>query len=288
MNQKMFVWAGRKYFVSIRFLMNILVCVKQVPDMESLTVSEDDKGRADLDEATAYHMNQCDDCAVEAAIQIRETFSSARPVRVDVITVGPDRTIDVLRRAVGMGAQCGIHLKSQGDTDIGPEAVAAGIARYVRSHTYDLILTGSMSEDGMHGQVGPRLAGHLGWPCAIHVVGMQYDDAGGNIVVEKEIESGMRVKLKIRLPAVLAVQSGIHRPRYPSLSNLLRANRQTMASIALSTSQDVATIPECLGVFIPQRSRSGTVLEGATEEKAGKLITILRKKAFLTDDVQPL
>jgi electron transfer flavoprotein beta subunit len=268
--------------------MNILVCVKQVPDMESLTVTEDANGRADLDAATAFHMNQCDECAVEAAIQIRETFSSTRTVRVDAITAGPDRAIDVVRRAVGMGAQSGIHLRCPEDADAGPEVVAAGIARYARSHTYDLILAGSMSEDGMHGQVGPRLAGHLDWPCAIHVVHMDYDHAGGCVFVEKEIEGGMRVKLKIRLPAVLAIQSGINRPRYPSLSNILRANRQTMESVELQTDSAVASSPECREIFIPRRSRAGTVLEGSSAEKAGKLITLLRKKAFLSDHAQPL
>jgi electron transfer flavoprotein beta subunit len=267
--------------------MNILVCVKQVPDMESLTVTEGAKGQALLDEATAFHMNLCDQCAVEEAIQIREKFSSVRPVRIDAITVGPDRTLDVVRRAIGMGAQSGIHLRSHADMDAGPEVVAAGIAHHVRPQTYDLILTGSMSEDGMHGQVGPRLAAQLGWPCAIHVVRMQHDDADRSVEVEKEIEGGMRVKLKIRLPAVLAVQSGINRPRYPSLSNLLRANRQTMDEIELNTGPAVAAAPECRGIFIPRRTRTGTVLEGSAEEKAGQLVTILREKAYLPDHVQP-
>jgi electron transfer flavoprotein beta subunit len=266
--------------------MNILVCVKQVPDMESLTVTGGDQGRANLDEATAFHMNLCDACAVEAAIQIREQCSTIRPVHIAAITVGPARTLDVVRRAVGMGAQSGIHLRFPDGKDAGPEVVAAGIAHHVRPHTYDLVLTGSMSEDGMHGQVGPRLAAHLDWPCAIHVVRMQYDEAHRSVEVEKEIERGTRVKLKIRLPAVLAVQSGINRPRYPSLSNLLRANGQTMEEIELDTGPAVAAVPESRGIFMPRRSRAGTILEGSAEEKAGKLITILRKKAFLPDHVQ--
>jgi electron transfer flavoprotein beta subunit len=261
--------------------MKILVCIKQVPDVDALTVFETADGRANMEEAAAFHMNRYDECAVEAAIRIREEFSPAADVFVDALTAGPDRTLAVIRRAIGMGAQAGIHLRSGEDTAGDPAAVAAGIARYARPESYDLILTGTLSEDGMHGQVGPRLAAHLDWPCAIDVVGMELDPDRGVVRIEKEVENGIRRKLELRLPAVLALQSGINRPRYPSLSNLLRANRQPVHTVDLAAGDSASSVdPLYTGIFMPRRVRAGKVLEGTPEEKARALTTILRERAF--------
>ncbi|WP_419662983.1 EtfB7: electron transfer flavoprotein, subunit beta [Desulfosarcina variabilis str. Montpellier] len=262
--------------------MNILVCVKQVADMDALTVSETAGGRATMDEPTSFHMNRYDEYALEAALQIQEGFALTQPVRIDALTAGPDRCFDVIKRAVGMGAQAGIHLRPRVDADPDPAAVAAGIARYAQSTHYELILTGSMSEDGMHGQVGPRLAAHLNWPCATTVVSLQLDPARCAVTIEKEIEKGARLQLKLRLPAVLSLQSGINQPRYPSLSNLLRANRQPVHSLPLEGDQPGAPVPRSMGMVMPRRSRSGRMLEGTPEEKAAALATILRERAFLS------
>ena len=262
--------------------MNILVCVKQVPDMDALTVSEIAGGRVTMDEPAGFHMNRYDEYALEAALQIQEVFSPMRPVRIDALTAGPDRSLDVIKRAVGMGIQVGIHLRSRVDADSDPATVAAGIARYAQSRAYDLILTGSMSEDGMHAQVGPRLAAHLNWPCATTVVRLRLDPADGTVRIEKEIEKGARLQLKLRLPAVLSLQSGINRPRYPSLSNLLRANRQPVHNLPLEGDQPGGPAPRSMGMFMPRRSRSGRMLDGTPEEKAAALATILHEKAFLS------
>ena len=130
------------------------------------------------------------------------------------------------------------------------------------------------------------MAACLNLPCAIHVVRMELDIAHGSVVVEKEIESGRRMKLRLQLPAVLAVQSGINRPRYPSLSNLLRANRQKVETIPMNAGSTTASIPSFMGTFMPQRSRTGNVLKGTAEEKAETLIAILQDKAFFIRSCQ--
>ena len=101
------------------------------------------------------------------------------------------------------------------------------------------------------------------------------------VYVEREIEGGSRAALKLPLPAVLTIQSGINTPRYPSLSNLLRANRQKLEKIqARELAKSVS--PEVLDrIAYPQKTRTGTVLKGTAEEKASQLRRILREKALL-------
>ena len=258
--------------------MNILVCVKQVPDVEQITVTEDRDGSAVLGEFAGFHMNRYDEFAVEAAVRLKEATDT---VRVDALAVGPEPARDVVKRAIGMGADRGVHLQTADGKDTGPAAVADRIARYAGQKPYALILFGSMSEDGMHGQVGPMTSACLERPCATQVIALKIADDETAVSVEREVEGGARERVHLKLPAVLSLQPGINRPRYPSLSNLLRASRQKMEIISADGLGRVCDPVAYAGAMLPPRTRAGTVLEGTLQEKAGRFITILREKAFL-------
>lgn len=256
--------------------MRILVCVKQVTDPESITVTEAPGGC--IVSEGELRMNRFDEFAVEAAVRIKESGAAAA---VDVLTLGPAEAVAVIQRSVGMGADRGVHLlAAEGDAS-SPGAAARRIARFAKCRTYDLILTGSMSEDGMSGQVGPMIAGYLTRPCATQVISIMPDMARAAVAIQREVEGGVRERLFIRLPAVLAVQPGIHRPRYPSLSNLLRANRQKAETVEADEAETVPDPVRCIRAGLPPRTRSATVLSGTAEEKADRLLAILRAKAFL-------
>jgi electron transfer flavoprotein beta subunit len=258
--------------------MQILVCVKQVPDIDQIAVTPGKDGRAFLAPFSEYRMNRYDEFAVEAALRIAEEGGLAAPVQIDVVTVGPQRSHEVLRRALGMGAHHGIHLQCPEDRYLGPSTVAAAIAGYAGTKGYDLVLCGCMSEDGMHAQVGPLVAGYLRWPCAIQAVGLQVADA---VLVAKEVEGGGRERLRLHLPAVVAVQSGLNRPRYPALSKLLRANNQTLETIALAAMGLSPAEARFKGATLPQRARAGRVLEGTPREKAEALLVHLKERALV-------
>jgi electron transfer flavoprotein beta subunit len=262
--------------------MQILVCVKQVPDIDQVHVIQGPDGRVRLAPISEYRMNRYDEFAVEAALNIEAAGGLATPVGIDVITVGPPRAQEVLRRALGMGAHEGIHLESALDPYLGPGTIAAGIARYAGNHDdYDLVLCGCMSEDGMHAQVGPLVAGHLGWPCAIQAVRLQVAETADAVTVEKEVEGGGREHLRLQLPAVVAVQSGINRPRYPALSKLLRANTRTLKTITLNDLGSLAAEARLVRLGLPERARAGRVLAGTSEEKAEALLAALKEKALI-------
>lgn len=258
--------------------MNILVCIKQVPDLEQMTIESHGVAEVRLGDAAEMRMNRFDEFAVEAALQLKESLPE---VHIDALSVGPETAQAVVKRAIGMGADQGVLLDTGDRTAPGPAEVARRIARYAAAKPYDLILTGSWSEDGMNGQVGPMAAALLDLPCATQVMALQLADDQRSAAVEREVEGGAREQLHLRLPVLLALQSGINRPRYPSLSNLLRANRQPVDVIHDDPGQPGADPVVCLGLMRPPRNRAGRVLEGGLQEKAETFLALLREKAFL-------
>ncbi len=258
--------------------MNLLVCVKQVPDLEQMAVHCGSDGVPVIGEPSEFRMNRFDEFAVEAAVQLKETLAE---VHIDALSVGPEAALAVIKRAIGMGADQGGLLDTGDRADPGPYEVARRIARYAAPKRYDLILTGSWSEDGMNGQVGPMTAALLELPCATQVMALQLADDRRSVAVEREVEGGAREQLQLRLPALLAVQSGINRPRYPSLSNLLRANRQPVEIIPGDAGEKTIDPVVGLGLMQPPRHRSGRVLEGSLEEKAAAFLALLKEKAFI-------
>ena len=145
--------------------MKLLVCVKQIPDPDAPAGVNADGRWVEID-GGAFVMNRFDCFALEEALRIREEIPETR---IDVVSVGPERVETVLRRALGMGADHGIHILTECDGYLSPFATATWIAAHVRACHYDLILTGIMSGDDMNGQVGPLIAEMLHLPCATSV-----------------------------------------------------------------------------------------------------------------------
>jgi len=258
--------------------MNILVCVKQIPETESF-VKIDDSGRwVQVDPSTAFRMNPFDEFAVEEALLIKETLSGTQ---IDALTVGPTRSAWVVRRAMGMGVDYGIHILVEDEGYLSPFVVAGWIAAYAQRRDYDLILTGAMAEDDQEGQVGPILAESLSLPCATSTIFEKLSPDQETVYVEREMEGGYRDILELQLPAVLTIQTGINRPRYPSLSNLLRAKKQRLQTIKTEALEQPEPRQSLLRLLTPQKSRSAHVLEGTREEKAAHLLQILRDKSIM-------
>ena len=258
--------------------MKILVCIKQVPDPE-MPVRVDERGRVARPEGDPkYWMNHADEFAVEEAILIKEAGFGKT---VEALTVGPGHATQVLERAMGMGADNGVHILLQEKDFLSPLNIASYIAAYALNKDYDLILTGVMGEDHMQGQVGAMLAELLGFPCATSVIFEKIRDEREAVYVEREIEGGFRSALELDLPAVLTVQTGINKPRYPTLSNLLRAKKQkalVVESHILGATEDRERV---VRACYPDKSRVGLMLEGSGKNKAKRLLEILEKEALI-------
>lgn len=158
--------------------------------------------------------------------------------------------------------------------------MASWLAAWASPRGYDLILTGAMSQDAMQGQVGPLLAGMLGLNWATLAVDMRLA-APGRLYVEREGEAGRRQCLELDLPALVSVQASPRRPRYPSLSNPLKAKASPPETINTAELPAPVLRQELLGLAQPQRRRAGRLLTGSLEEQAQELCAILAGQGLI-------
>jgi len=258
--------------------MKILVCVKAVPDPESLITIDDPEKWVTVDPSVPLRMNRFDEFALEEALLIKEAFP---PTVIDAITVGSALSESVLVRSMGMGANHGIRIPYEHDGYVSPNAIAFLIAASAQGKGYDLILTGIMAEDDLSGQVGPMIAERLSMPHATSVILERVSPEKKCVYVEREMEGGQRDCLELCLPALLTIQSGINRPRYPSLSKMLRARAHPLEIIDSGRLERPESREEVLQVGYPQKSRSGRVLQGTRQETAAQLMHILVERSFI-------
>jgi electron transfer flavoprotein beta subunit len=253
----------------------ILVCVKQVPETDAV-IKIDAAGKwVETSESMEFRMNRFDENATEAAILLKEAHPGTS---IDIISVGPNRAAVTIKRALSMGADHGIHIVAPDQGYLSPFLIATWIASVARDRDYDLILAGVMSEDAMQGQVGPMLAEILGIPCATSVVFAQLEPGESSAQVKREIEGGLKELLKLSFPALLTIQSGINKPRYPSLSNIIRANKLQLEIFHASIPEQQVVREEVLRVGLPPRARSGSILSGTADQKAAQLLEIIGTK----------
>ncbi len=256
--------------------MRILTCLKQVAEPDSQFDLAG--GRARLRPSARRKMSSFDEFALEEGLRLKQALPGSQ---VWALTVGPAEAVAVLQRALGMGADQAAHILAPEEPQPRPASLAAWIAGWARTMSFDLVLAGVMSEDAMQGQVGPLLAHELGLPWATSVVGTQAMEGGRALRVEREMEGGLRQLLEMPLPAVLTIQSSLNRPRYPSLSNLLRAKQTkplTMEAAGLAAPPEREAV---VGAHLPRKTRAGLVLRGSTADKAASLLGLLRERALL-------
>ncbi len=258
--------------------MRILLCIKEVPETDAPIVLDQTSRWIRDNNLHCYRMNRFDEYAVEEAVLIKEKFPDSI---LDVVTVGPKRAEKILRRALGMGVDNATHILSEHTGYLSPFITASWIAKFASDKDYDLILTGVISEDNMQGQTGPMIAELLSMPCATSVIFERISYEERLIYVEREIESGARHCMKIILPALLTVQSGINKPRYPSLSKTLRAKKLQIPVICSNSLLKVETRERLELIRQPSKSRQSLILEGTLSEKALELAAILDKKSLI-------
>ncbi|MEM8960844.1 MAG: electron transfer flavoprotein subunit beta/FixA family protein [Acidobacteriota bacterium] len=261
--------------------MRIAVCIKQVPDTEArLRVAKD--GRWVDEEDLPFVINESDNYALEEALKITEEHGG----EVVAICLGPGRAQEALRKALALGVASAVHLADDAFTGGDAVATARALAAAVRHTEADLVITGSQSDDVGYGSTGSILAGHLGWPHAWLVMGVEIEDGAGSAVVVREMEAGMNERLRIALPAVIEVQAGINHPRYASLRGIMKAKRKPLESLGPADLElDPSTVGaagsrlEILEVAFPSSGESAEILEGEATEVAKSLVEKLRNEA---------
>jgi len=262
--------------------MEILVCVKRVPETAENEIEVNRDGTDILREDLVYSVNEWDNYAVEEAIRLRDAVGGA----VTVVSVGNEEAEEVLRREMAMGADHGVLLSDP--AFVGSDGL--GLANILKAETergkYDLVLTGAQADDGA-GQVGGMLAALLGWPYASLVNLLEVIDEK-RIRVGREIAGGSQEVSEMRLPCVLSVQTGINEPRYVGIRGIRKV---ASLDIPVRGAADLGLAAEAVGsagarvvredYFIPESGPGAEMLEGSEAEKAARLIDILKAKGGL-------
>lgn len=259
--------------------MEILVCVKRVPDTAENEIELNRDG-SDIEQGDlVYSVNEWDNYAVEEAIQIREKVGGS----ITVVSVGGEDDEEVLRREMAMGADKGALLSDEAFEGSDGKGVAGILKAEVEKGKYDLILTGAQADDGA-GQVGGLLAAMLDWPYASLVNYIDVLDES-KIKVGREIAGGNQEMNEMDLPCVLSIQTGINEPRYVGIRGIRKV---ASIEIPVHGASDLGLSPESVGAsaarvkrmnyFMPELGEGAEMLEGSTEEKVDKLIELLKSK----------
>ena len=261
--------------------MEILVCVRRVPDTSENEIKLNDEGNDIERDELVYSVNEPDNYAVEEALQIRDLVGG----KVTVVTVGGEEDEEVLRRQLAMGANQAALLSDEAFSGSDGRGVATILKGFVQKGHYDLILTGVQADDGA-AQIGGMLAAMLDYPFASLVNSISFEN--GKLQVSREVEGGNREINEIELPCVLSIQTGINEPRYVGM----RGIRQ-VASVPIPTlgATDVGVNPAAVGekpakvkridYFVPVLGKGAEMLHGSREENAEKILELVVAKGGL-------
>jgi electron transfer flavoprotein beta subunit len=176
------------------------------------------------------------------------------------------------------GADRAIHITDDRFHELDPLQMAAAIAGGIRDEKPDLVLTGLQSDDHGYGQTGVILAELLGLPHATVIMDVQV--SGGRLRVKRELEGGWFQWVELPLPAVLAIQSGINKPRYASLKGIMAAKKKEIRAVPRTDlGSDLATSQKTQKVYVPQKTKRTEFLEGEPKNVAQKLVEKLKHEA---------
>ncbi len=206
--------------------MQIAVLVKQVPDTWSERKLTEPDWTLDRDAADAV-IDEIDTRGVEAALQLTEAHGG----EVTVVTMGPERATDALRKALAMGAHNAVHVVDDGLAGSDALQTSAALAAALRTISVDLVITGNESTDGRTGALASMLAERLGLPQVTSVRTLEVD--GTSLRAERVHDTGYS-EVTATLPALVSVTEKINEPRYPNFKGIMAAKKKPVTVLSLA------------------------------------------------------
>lgn len=263
--------------------MKVLVTVKEVAE------AADDfeiEGTEIADRYLEYDLNEWDEYAIEAAVQIAEERND---VEVVSATIGPERSEETIRMALAKGVDRAIRIwdRDIADADLDVAAKTRILESIVEEEQPDLVLTGVQAKDDGFGATGVSLADAVGFQWAAVVNQLELDDAAETARVHRELEGGVEELTEVALPAVLTIQTGINEPRYASLRGIRQAQSKEIATYGLpdlGLGSDVVDSPlRRTSMYEPETDSDATYFEGDAADQATELAETLRDKGVVTE-----
>jgi electron transfer flavoprotein beta subunit len=208
---------------------NIVVLIKQVPDTWSERKLTDGDFTLDREAADAV-LDEINERAVEEALLIKEKEGGESTVTL--LTAGPERATEAIRKALSMGADKAVHLKDDGMHGSDVIQTAWALARALGTiEGTDLVIAGNEATDGVGGAVPAIIAEYLGLPQLTHVRKLTVE--GGKVTAERETDDGV-FTLEASLPAIVSVNEKINEPRFPSFKGIMAAKKKEVTTLSLA------------------------------------------------------
>lgn len=245
--------------------MKIVACVKQVGVASDEIAFVADGREVDPDYLDVA-LNEWDACALEQALQLVEAHGG----EVVAMTVGDEAADAALRRALALGAVRAVRVEGGGSD---PIAVAHALAAAIRGEQPDLVLCGAQSSDVANGATPAALAALL--DLAFAAVAVAVAGAGGTLLVERELEGGLRERVELDLPALVSVQTGIVQPRYVTFRALKAADA---AEIDLRGPVEVRGAARVRRLALPERAASAELLTGDAAAVAARIVELVAER----------
>jgi electron transfer flavoprotein beta subunit len=206
--------------------MNIVVCMKQVPDTYSERQLRPGDSTLDRDAADGV-MNELDEYAIEEGLRLAEAHGG----EVTILSMGPEKASDSIRKALSMGADKAVHLVDDalaGSDALGTSAVIAAVLGRIG---FDVVILGSESTDARMGVMAAMLAERLGVPQLSFASKVEID--GTDVSINRQADYGYD-RVQASLPAVISVVEKINEPRYPSFKGIMAAKKKPVEKLSLA------------------------------------------------------
>ena len=247
--------------------MNVLVCVKRVPETGARITLTPDQRAIDTT-LLGFTVSPHEECAVEEALRIVERHGGS----TTVLTLGPTQARDQLQNAMAMGIGRGVLLETDG-SDWSPQATAGALTDAIRAQAepFDLLLFGSEAADTGDYQVGVRVAHTLGLPCVTAAKGIAIE--GTMLTARREAGGGWEI-FELALPAVVTVKEGINLPRYASIQGRLRAKKATIERIEPKPRPSTL---ETVRLVVPPEQETHVEILGGGADAAPRVVEVLRE-----------
>ena len=247
--------------------MNIVVCVKRVPDTETKIKIGGDGTKIDAT-GVEFILSPFDEFGVEEAIRVKEKLGKGE---ITILSLGPPEAQTVMRKAYAMGADKGVHLNDPSecqDTLVEAQALADAL----KEMQFDMVLFGKQAVDYDNGAVGVQVAKLLNLPIVTRIIKLDVGD--GKAVVERESDMGKEI-LEVKLPAVFTAEKGLNEPRYPKLMDIMKAKKKPLEEKPAQLGAPKLSIVKM--DYPPARPPGKIVGEG--EEAVPALVNLLKNEA---------
>jgi electron transfer flavoprotein beta subunit len=248
----------------------IAVMIKRVPDMD-LRFKIASNGTSVDESGLKFDISDFDGYAVEAALQTKEKQADPAASEVVVISLGPDVVQETLRKAMSMGADRAVQLKC--DTPVHDSyAIATALAAELKGGGYDLVMFGRMSIDTANQSTGPIVAELLGLPIITAISKLELD--GGRVKARRELEGSYEL-IECPMPAVVTIDEGIARPRYPSLKGIMAAKKKPLEVKPAQVGEERYKLDK---MELPPERTAGRII-GEGKDAVPELVRLLKEEA---------